>query len=397
MHGKELDRQRRIQQNQEADARARQRLQKQAADVRAAGQFGVNTDLKLRDDVVQNNAVIGRENVANIGANTKLSVEDKKDQTRRWISNQELLDQKPYTYRAQWAMENLGITDPDILERLAKPNTKELKDISSSNNLNEKTKTIVALRPGQIKNLDNRNSYLLSQADWTKNRSQTEIAKYATEIAKAATETAKATLLLPAQAALDMAQAKAAVMNAESRVKDVASMVDTRGKAVDQKRFDAAASAASKAIADATRLTGVAKDRVKTAQTEYGIVNSDKNATPEQKDLAKKAYDDASEFYTGVIKRKSELDKQYQGILKASGIPVSEVTEGFGGYDPNRLPKLPDGPNKVLGSLGGEELNTSMFPDQKGKSKITVTDVPGKGAKPKGKTVKKINGATVSF
>jgi hypothetical protein len=73
MHGKELDQQRRIQQNQEIDARARQRLQKQAADVRAAGQFGVNTDLKLRDDVVQNNRVIGSENVANIQGNTKVT------------------------------------------------------------------------------------------------------------------------------------------------------------------------------------------------------------------------------------------------------------------------------------------------------------------------------------
>jgi len=73
MHGKELDQQRRIQQNEQADARARQRLLKQAADVRAAGQFGVNTDLKVRDDVVQNNRVIGSENVANIGANTKVT------------------------------------------------------------------------------------------------------------------------------------------------------------------------------------------------------------------------------------------------------------------------------------------------------------------------------------
>jgi hypothetical protein len=290
----------------------------------------------------------------------------------------------PVEGRADWARDRLGITDQKLLDNLPYLTPDNKQKIASANSLNEKTKTIVALRPGQIKNLDNRNSYLLSQADWTKNRSQTEIAKYATEITKAATETAKATLLLPAQAALDMAQAKAAVMNAESRVKDVASMVDTRGKAVDQKRFDAAASAASKAIADATRLTGVAKDRVVKAATDYQLVNASDKTTPEQKDLAKKAYNDAFAFYTGVIKRKSELDKQYQGILKASGISVSEVTEGFGGYDPNRLPKLPDGSNKVLGSLGGEELNTSMFPDQKGKSKITVTDVPGKGAKPKG-------------
>lgn len=332
MHGKELDQQRRIQQNQETDARARQRLQKQAADVRAAGQFGVNTDLKLRDDVVQNNAVIGRENVANIGANNKLSVEDKKDQLRRWVTNQTELDKKPYTYRAQWAMENLGLTDPDILERLAKPNTKELKDISSASNLDEKTKTIVALRPGQIKNLDNRNFYLASSSKLKDKQAITEVAR--------------ATVLLPAQAALDMANAKAAVMNAKSRLKDVASMVDTRGKVIDQKRFDAASGQAAKAIQDATDLVGVAKDRVTTAQTEYGIVNSDKNATPEQKDLARQAWADASMFYKGVIDRKAELDKQYQELLKVGGIPILDVTEGFGGYgDPNGY--------SLTGKIGG--------------------------------------------
>jgi hypothetical protein len=322
MQGKQQSQAQRMAAAAQADQMAQQKKLQEAAAIRAGIPFKqsqVDKANQLKNDQFKIQTDAYNNELSN---KTKLSVEDKKDQTRRWITNQTQLDEKPYTYRAQWAMENLGITDPDILERLGKPNTKELKDIAASNNLYEKTKTIVALRPGQIKNLDNRNAYLASSSKLKDKQAITEVAR--------------ATVLLPAQAALDMANAKAAVMNAKSRLKDVASMVDTRGKIIDQKRFEAASFQATKAIQDATDLVKAAEDRVTKAATDYQLVSASDKTTPEQKELAKQAYEDASAFYTGVIERKGKLDNQYQELLKVAGIPILGVTEGFGGYgNPN--------------------------------------------------------------
>lgn len=376
MQGKQQSQAQRMAAAAQADQMAQQKKLQEAAAIRAGIPFKqsrvdkanqlLNDQFKIQTDAYNNDQTNKRI----------LSVADKNDQLRRWVTNQTELDKKPYTYRAQWAMENLGITDPDILERLAKPNTKEQKDISSSNNLDEKTKTIVALRPGQIKNLDNRNAYLASSSKLKDKQAITEVAR--------------ATVLLPAQAALDMANAKAAVMNAKSRLKDVASMVDTRGKVIDQKRFDAASGQAAIAIQDATKLVDVAKDRVAKAAEEYQLVNASGNTTPAQKDLARQAYSDASLFYEGVINRKAELDNQYQELLKVAGIPTGYVTEGFGGYgDPNGY--------SLSGKIGGgvsaatlraladaQEAENGKKPPAGGTQKPKAKPAPPKGKSSRG-------------
>ena len=376
MQGKQQSQAQRMAAAAQADQMAQQKKLQEAAAIRAGIPFKqsrvdkanqlLNDQFKIQTDAYNK----GQSNL------TKLSLGELNNQTNRIKANTDALLKLGPADRAPWAQVNLGVTDPDLLAGLATLTPKETKDIAGANNLDEKTKTIVALRPGQIENLNNRNFYLASSSKLKDKQAITEVAR--------------ATVLLPAQAALDMANAKAAVMNAKSRLKDVASMVDTRGKIIDQKRFDAASGQAAKAIQDATDLVGVAKDRVDKAAADYQLVNASDKTTPAQKDLARQAYADASMFYQGVIDRKSELDNQYQELLKLGGIPIMDVAEGFGGYG---------NPNGALlsGKIGGgisaatlrsiadaQDAENKKKPPEAGTQKPKAKPAPPKGKSSRG-------------
>ncbi|NBV84386.1 hypothetical protein EBR57_09760, partial [bacterium] len=253
----------------QADQRAQQQKLQEAASIRAGipikqSQIAKRNEEKLKQFETQagiyskGQSDLTKKDIAGQTNERILSIADKKDQTIRWITNQKLLDTKPYTYRAQWAMENLGITDPDILERLSKPNTDELNKIAEAKLKGEKMKSIVALRPGQIKNLDNRNAYLASQSGLTDK--------------KAITEVARATVLLPAEAALKFAQAKAATMNANTRLKQVNAYVAKDGSITNDKKYQNALNVAKTSLISADKAISDASTRATQLRTEYGIV-----------------------------------------------------------------------------------------------------------------------------
>ena len=286
---------------------------KTLADIYNKGQ----TDLTKKDIAGQTNERI-------------LSVEDKKDQTRRWIINQQLLDKKPYTYRAQWAMENLDITDPDILERLGKPNADELNKIAAANNLKAKTDTIVALRPRQIKNLDNRNAYLASQSGLNDK--------------KAITEVARATVLFPAEAALKIAQAKAATMNANTALKRVNAYIAKDGKITDDKKYQKALDAAKTSLVSADKVIVSASTRATELIKEYEIVFSDKSATQEQKDAIETALRDAASYLNTVITDRNYYNKQLDDLQTLGGFVPARPEEpklGLFGFPDGTFPHVP--------------------------------------------------------
>ena len=395
--GKQASQTQRVAAAAQADQMAQQKQLQKAAAIRAGIPFKENRVAKANDFLndqykIQSDAYnkdqsnLTRSDIAGQTNQTRLSLGELQSQDRRLKENNQVLMKIAPEGRADWARVNLGITDPDLLSKLGTLTPQNKKDLATANLSDERAKSIVALRPGQIKSLDNRNAYLASSSSLKDKQAITEVAK--------------ATVLLPAQAARDMAQAAAAVKNAETALKNVNRMITEGNRNFDQKKFDAASAQAKASVTDATDLVKVAKDRVTTASKDYQLVNASNKTTPEQKKLAKKAYDDASQYYDTVAARKKKVDDQYQAMLDARG--VSGV--GLGNNDD--IPLVPQLDQSTLdgihaasralgisGKIGGKGLSGEIG----GKGLTGSKGSKPKSEPPKGKTVKKINGATVSF
>jgi len=356
----------------QADQMAQQKKLQEAAAIRAGIPFKqsrvdkanqlLNDQFKIQTDAYNNDQTNKRI----------LSVADKNDQLRRWVTNQTELDKKPYTYRAQWAMENLGITAPDILEQLAKPNTKELKDISSASLNDARTKTEDQLRGVRYDTFKSRVGLTDAQAK----------------------EVAAKTLALPDREAALVAHLKKQDQGIDAQIQNLRQLATVRNKALTQKdramadaNLRAAAASFDKSAHDSIMAVKAAQTRLNILQKDYNRMSTTladgKTPNPEREALKTRLFD-ASQYYANTIKASSDAIAAARA-QKAELLPPENRKAALSNYGPHamRLPDLTNDPSQVRG-IGGEELNTSMFPDQKGKSKITVTDVPGKGAKPKG-------------
>ncbi|NDC42522.1 MAG: hypothetical protein EBZ77_13410, partial [Chitinophagia bacterium] len=205
------------------------------------------------------------------------------------------------------------------------------------------------------------------------------------------TEVARATVLLPAEAALKFAQAKAATMNANTRLKQVNAYVAKDGSITNDKKYQNALNVAKTSLISADKAISDASTRATQLRTEYGIVLSDKSATQEQKDAVEAALSDA-ETYLATVKTDRGYYKDQLDNLQTMGGLVPKRPQmpklGLFGFPDGTFPHVPGKDDISMDNVNQSAGNTGIPP--KTKSKATATP-------PKGKTVKKINGATVSF
>jgi len=298
---------------------------------------------------------------------TKRYLADLASQDRRLKANSDLLMKVPVEGRADWARNRLGITDQKLLDSLPYLTPGDKQKVAAANNLKAKTDTIVALRPGQIKNLDNRNAYLASQSGLTDK--------------KAITEVARATVLLPAEAALKFADAKAKVMNANTALKRVNDVIVKQGADRNSKRYQDAVGIAKTSLIAADKAISTATSYVTRARTEAGIVNHDTNATPAQKQLANQALENANTYLNTVIANKDRYQQQLDQLQTMGGV-----------IDPSVTPYVPGMPNAFgtgpIGKIGVTDLG---IPPAPGKADVSMgTGIPYKtkskpAAPPKGK------------
>jgi len=308
---------------------------------------------------------------------TKQRLAEIASQDRRIKANTDALMKLPVESRAPWARENLGVTDPEILSSLGNLTPQNKKDIAAANNLKAKTDTIVALRPGQIKNLNNRNAYLASQSGLTDK--------------KAITEVARATVLLPAEAALKVAQAKALTMNANTALKRVNAYIAKDGSITNDKKYQKALDVAKTSLISADKAITTASTRATELRTEYGIVLSDKSATQEQKDAIETALFDADTYLKTLKTDRDYYEKQLDNLQTMGGLVPKRPQMpklGLFGFPDGTFPHVPGKDDISMDNVNQSSGNTGI--PYKTKSKPTATP-------PKGKTVKKINNATVSY
>jgi hypothetical protein len=323
MQGKQQSQAQRMAAAAQADQMAQQKKLQEAAAIRAGIPFKqsrvdkanelLNDQFKIQTDAYNKDQTNKRI----------LSVEDKKDQTHRWVINQQLLDKKPYTYRAQWAMENLDITDPDILERLSKPNADELNKIAAAKLSDAKRTTENNLRQYRV-------DTFTSKIGLTK-----EQAKYL----------AAKTLALPAREAAIVAHLKKQDQGINAQMTNLTRLANYRDKLLNQKdrqmadaNLRAAIQSFDKSVTSAQQAVNGARSRLNALQTEYDIEpekNADGSINPDRKALQAQLKD-ASKFYAHMVAESDKVIKKAQNLKKSLN-PKAEMAAQIEGEIANKF------------------------------------------------------------